>query len=288
MSNYVVVDKEQLEADLTTVADSIREKSGTTEDLAFPLGMKEVVESIDTSKPEQEKTIDITENGTTEVTPDEGKVLSKVTVNVDVESGGGSSDNEEWFRGWIERQNSCASLFANYQKATIPQIDFGNFQNATSCFANSKIEIIDYYLNFGEDKPTSVANMSNLFENTSELKKIVGLRSEHIINSSRLFYNSAIEEIQEPLNFTKVTDTRYGYTAFSMTSNLKEIRWVSETVKVPMNYKSTVLSDNSIQSIIDGLATVETAQTLTLAAEVKARLTETQISQITNKNWNLA
>lgn len=36
------------------------------------------------SKPEQEKTVDITENGTTEVTPDEGKVLSKVTVNVEV------------------------------------------------------------------------------------------------------------------------------------------------------------------------------------------------------------
>ena len=92
MAEYVVVDKEQLEADLTTVADSIREKSGTTEDLAFPLGMKEVVESIDTSKPEQEKTISITENGTTEVTPDEGKVLSKVTVNVEVASGGGSSE----------------------------------------------------------------------------------------------------------------------------------------------------------------------------------------------------
>lgn len=92
MAEYVVVDKERLEADLTTVADAIREKSGTTEDLDFPLGMKEVVESIDTSKEEQEKTISITENGTTEVTPDEGKVLSKVTVNTNVESGGGSGE----------------------------------------------------------------------------------------------------------------------------------------------------------------------------------------------------
>ena len=39
-------------------------------------------------KEEQEKTLDITENGTTEVTPDEGKALSKVTVNVAIESGG--------------------------------------------------------------------------------------------------------------------------------------------------------------------------------------------------------
>ena len=41
------------------------------------------------SKPEQEKTVDITENGTTEILPDEGKALSKVTVNVDVTSSGG-------------------------------------------------------------------------------------------------------------------------------------------------------------------------------------------------------
>lgn len=35
-------------------------------------------------KPEQEKTVDIIDNGTTEVTPDDGKTLSKVTINVNV------------------------------------------------------------------------------------------------------------------------------------------------------------------------------------------------------------
>lgn len=44
-------------------------------------------------KEEQEKTIDITENGITEVTPDEGKVLSKVTVNVEVEQSEGGEDD---------------------------------------------------------------------------------------------------------------------------------------------------------------------------------------------------
>ena len=42
---------------------------------------------VASAKEEQEKTIDITENGTTEVVPDDGKVLSKVTVNVDVSGG---------------------------------------------------------------------------------------------------------------------------------------------------------------------------------------------------------
>lgn len=87
MADYVVIDKEQLEADLTTVADSIRAKGGTTEPLAFPQGMKVAVENIQKAKEEQEKSISITENGTTEVIPDTGKVFSKVTVNIDVESG---------------------------------------------------------------------------------------------------------------------------------------------------------------------------------------------------------
>lgn len=43
---YVVVDKEQLEADLGIVCDAIREKGGTSEPLAFPNGMADAVRGI--------------------------------------------------------------------------------------------------------------------------------------------------------------------------------------------------------------------------------------------------
>lgn len=58
----------------------------------FALGMASggVVE-IDNAKEEQTKTVDITKNGTTEVLPDEGKTLSKVTVNVNVATSGGET-----------------------------------------------------------------------------------------------------------------------------------------------------------------------------------------------------
>lgn len=46
---------------------------------------------VDAAKPEQEKVVDITENGTTEIVPDEDNVLSKVTVNVDVQASGTTS-----------------------------------------------------------------------------------------------------------------------------------------------------------------------------------------------------
>lgn len=91
MSEYKVVNVSSLDNDLKRVADSIRAKSGTSDKLIFPDGYIATVDNINKAKPEQEKTVDITENGTTEVTPDEGKVLSKVTVNVDVASSGGGN-----------------------------------------------------------------------------------------------------------------------------------------------------------------------------------------------------
>lgn len=69
---------------LTGVADAIRTKKGTT-DLINPQDFDSEIASIKTEKPEQEKTVTIAENGTTEVMPDTDKVLSKVTVTTDVQ-----------------------------------------------------------------------------------------------------------------------------------------------------------------------------------------------------------
>ena len=48
MATYKVVDAEQLNADMTSVADSIRTKGGTTEALAWPDGYKTAIEAIQT------------------------------------------------------------------------------------------------------------------------------------------------------------------------------------------------------------------------------------------------
>lgn len=46
MADYKVVDSAQLDADLKVVADAIRSKGGTSEQLSFPQGMKDAVEAI--------------------------------------------------------------------------------------------------------------------------------------------------------------------------------------------------------------------------------------------------
>lgn len=48
MPTYKMVDTDQLEADLTTVADKIRTKGGTSGKMTFPAGFAEAVESIST------------------------------------------------------------------------------------------------------------------------------------------------------------------------------------------------------------------------------------------------
>lgn len=124
MSFDKVVDSAVLDAGLKKVADSIRAKSGTSGGLEFPDGMSGAVDNIpvvnideelsaqDTlidqikaalqgkaaggsGLPTQEKTVEITENGTVEVVPDEGYTLSKVTANVNVEASGGGNGEEE-------------------------------------------------------------------------------------------------------------------------------------------------------------------------------------------------
>ena len=68
---------------LTSVADAIRAKKGTS-DLINPQNFDSEIAGISTSKQEQEKSVEITENGTTEVLPDDGKALSKVTITANV------------------------------------------------------------------------------------------------------------------------------------------------------------------------------------------------------------
>lgn len=79
MTDYLTND-----VDLKQVADAIRAKGGTTAPLVFPDGFSAAVGAISTAPVMQEKAVTITENGTSSVTPDDGKVLSKVDVTVNV------------------------------------------------------------------------------------------------------------------------------------------------------------------------------------------------------------
>lgn len=98
-----------------------------------------------------------------------------------------------------------------------------------------------------------------------------------------------LKYIRGELDFSSVTGNID--IPFNNDSALIEVRFKAASVYKNIGLpNSSLLSDDSIQSIIDGLADLsgQTAQTLTLHAGVGAKLTEAQKSAASAKNWTIA
>lgn len=86
MAEYKVVNATQLDADMESLADSIRAKAGVIEKLAFPAGMKSAVDGIKTggSTPAVIEPLTITANGTY-TAPDGVDGYNPINVNIPLE-----------------------------------------------------------------------------------------------------------------------------------------------------------------------------------------------------------
>lgn len=97
--------------------------------------------------------------------------------------------------------------------------------------------------------------------------------------------NSGLEIVDgSPIDLSSstTTTTRIGYA----TSKLSHIRFVPNTIKCNLNASdSKVYSFGSIQSIIDGLAIVETAKTLNLNAG--QNILQSQVNSANLKGWTV-
>lgn len=158
------------------------------------------------------------------------------------------------------------------------------------------------------------ASMASLFYNATgieEIKMIANPEVTFIINSmfrsksikvidledfnflfsaasSCFYYAENLETIKGELDFTEATTVVY---MFDKCEKLSYVRLKPSSLSLSISFKdSSLLSAESIQSIINGLAdlTGQTTQTITFHATVKVKLTEEQITQITGKNWTLA
>lgn len=215
----------------------------------------------------------------------DGTVTDKVEKLIDR-----AKDEKIWYEQFKNNgfaTSSTYGLFNNYQGATLPRIDVSKFYTMAYFCGNAvNLERIDFYLNSG-----LATTFFNAFRQAYSLKYIKGVNTSKAQIVTSMFYNStALEEIEEPLDFSSVSSINNQSSCFNGTNSLAEVRFVAESIKWSITIPSPVLSDESIQSIIDGLAdlTGGTAQTLTLHATVKAKLTETQLATITGKNWSVA
>ena len=166
--------------------------------------------------------------------------------------------------------------------ATGGVVSEGNYAEAfnalyNASLMNSDIERIDFYIS------NPFTSHNGFFRNTKNLTYIKGINMSSSKNMGLMFSGSGIEVIEEPLDISLVTMTSNAFAC----DNLREIRFVPETIKRTLDFgRCKKLSAQSIQSIIDGLATVTATQTLTLNSAII--LTDEQKASITAKGWTLA
>lgn len=159
--------------------------------------------------------------------------------------------------------------------------------------------------------PNSVTTIEgSAFNGCTSLKSITIPNSVTSISGSYTFTGcTSLESIEIPDNVTSLGEATFdsctGLRSVTLGSGLTSIDGrsfkdctgiINVTLKpssliCSLNLRqSSLLSDDSIASIINGLAdlTGQTAQTLILHNDVKARLTDEQTAAITSKNWTLA
>lgn len=280
MTTYKVVDAEKLDTDLKTVADSIRAKGGTTENLNFPMDFVSAVENIETgsAKEEQEKTVEITKNGTTEVVADEGKSMSKVTVNTNVA-----------FEGDIGK----------------PYIDTSKMKNFNSFIRYNPL-LADFVNNLDVSNGTDFGSM---FYGVT-IETIPPLDTKNGTVFSYMFYNCKAKEIQSlDLSRSQVVSSMFNYcsnletlnivgTANNITSSIV-LEFPQSTklknITIPQGWKhsiyvqySSVLTVESLHGMIENLAdlTGQTAKTFQIGATNLAKIDAEHINMLKAKNWN--
>lgn len=147
-----------------------------------------------------------------------------------------------------------------------------------------------FYYNLGVEKvilnmPDVSQYMNSTFSNAGNLEEVVlEFSTKNIKDYASSFANcKKLIKINGVLDFSSATNVSY---MFASCADLKEVTFKPNTLSLSISLKgSSKLSADSIQSIIDGLATVETAQTLTLNKAIA--LTDEQKAQIYAKNWTL-
>ena len=161
MAYDAVVDRDYLNQGLTAIANSVRTKGGTSSPLAFPNGIKQAIDNIETGIMPT-GTVNITANGTYDVT-DKATAVVNVGASVDYLAEYISGTLTSYSNNDVEKIESYA--FYHYRKLT--SINLPNAKTI-GVYAFSFSGITEY-------KNTSQSGVSlsaQAFSNNSNLQKI--------------------------------------------------------------------------------------------------------------------
>lgn len=187
----------------------------------------------------------------------------------------------------LEYVSKGISLNSAYQDAVFPEnyeltIECPKFTNMTYAFQRAT-GITKLTLKGHENGPAIAFNSA--FANTPIVILDITEFNMKIQNASSMCANcSALKEVRGVLDFSEATSLSV---PFASCTELEEVRLLANSLSLSLNIsKSSKLSAESVQSIFDGLATVEVAQTLTLNEDVK--ILQSQVDSANAKGWTVA
>ena len=176
--------------------------------------------------------------------------------------------------------NGCSKM------ENIARLDYSSATKMQGTYASCPLLKYVPYIN-----SSKATTFNDCFFNCSSLEEVEGIDLSNATTMHTFMHGNLpkLNKIGGTLNISNLTHDIV-YTIFNCPA-LEEIAFENGCIKRNFSIRNCPkLIDASIQSIIDGLAdlTGQDAQTLTFHADVKAKLTETQIATITSKNWTLA
>ena len=271
----------------------------------------------------QSKEITITQNGESEIIPDEGYALSKVTVTTNFDG--------NTLKKLLDATKSCYYLFYKYSGTsvddliqysdtsnvtnmggmfyncssltTIPLLNTSNVTAMNSMFYNCSSLITIPLLN-----TSKVTNMNSTFISCSNLTTIPQLDTSKVTNMDSTFISCSNLTTIPQLDTSKVTSMNSTFnncsnlttipqldtskvtsmnSTFNNCSNLKSILMTGMDVNFNIS-ASTKFEREDLVIILNNLATVTTTRTLTMGTTNLAKLTEEDIKIATDKGWTLA
>lgn len=306
MAEYKVVDAEQLDADLTEIADEVRVLTDTSNTMTI----EQMIDNIAQANADIETQADLIAQIKTVLygkTAGSGSEIIAEIVSLIDQSGvlestdgtvtdkvGELIDKADFYNTFYKMSELWTNQFGNLFAGgtTFKTIPFLSFKKATllrGMCNNSSIERIDYYIDSG-----ACTNIRQAFMYCKKLNFLYGVDISNCLDCFQTFLGcEALETIQEPLNLTSATNVG---DIFKYCTTLKNIRFVPETIKLSITIPSPVLSNESIKSILRGLAPVETMQTLKLHFELWNKLVNTEDEELyalydealVDKGWDIA
>ena len=264
----------------------------------------------------QEKSVTITANGRTEITPDEGYTLSKATVNVNVSSGG--SEYNAAIPS-IDNTPGSAYIYRNISKINLDGVRTvsGNYISYMFEYCSALREVIfgDFFESFA---PGSHLYCESMFFNCKALESIdlSGFRGFKLDNVTAMFYGcsglrsidlsgvgigatninnifrdcSALEYVD--LSGSTLSTVTSATSSFSKCTSLTNLILAagcfpsSNLTTIDLSYSP--LTHDCAVDIFNKLATRKNSPKIKLSATTKGYLTDEEIAVATGKGWVIA